>query len=136
MRNKNKKTNELTKKFLDLIFVFKGAYKVFLIALFYSLLFQFFNTLGVYFLSVLLNLKIALVDILWINGLVAIALFIPLTILGLGIRESGFVYFLGLIGSANIQALSLSLLISAAYFLISFVGGIIEFYEAFIKQKS
>jgi len=68
-------------------------------------------------------------------SLVSIIVFIPVTILGLGLREGGLIYFLGLIGISSVSALSLSLLASLIYFLTGLSGGGIEFYEVFIRRR-
>ncbi len=124
-------------KIINLFFVYEGAYKVLLNSLLYSLLFQVLNTLSVYFLALSMGINLSIYDLFWVNALVSIVLVIPITIMGLGLREGSFVFLLGLLGITNSLALGLSLLISLVYLATGLIGGIIELYEFFkIKNKA
>ena len=101
----------------------------------YGLVYQLLNSLCIYFLFLSLNLKLTFFDLLWINTLASVVTLIPITILGLGLREGSFLFLLGLIGFTSAQALSLSLLISIIYLMNGLVGGAIEFYEVFINKN-
>ena len=58
----------------------------------------------------------------------------PVTILGLGIREGSFIYFLSLLGINPVSALSLSILVSAVNMAIAFIGGLLELINIFKKN--
>lgn len=116
-------------KVINSILVFRGSYKILAISLFYGALFQFLATAGIYFLSLSIGINIYFIDLLWINALASIILVLPVTVLGLGLREGSFVYLLGLLGISNASALSFSLLVSFFYLSINALGGTVELYE-------
>jgi uncharacterized protein (TIRG00374 family) len=130
------KINLLIKKIIKLIFAYKGAYQVLFLSLIYSIVFQIFNTLIIYMLAISLGLNIAILDLLWIHSLVSLILIIPITIMGLGLREGGLIYLLSLVGIVSAEALSLSLLSFILILLGSLVGGVIEGYSFFCRVKN
>ena len=132
---RNEKIRLFFQKILSLFLAFKGAYKILSISLVYGLVYQLLNSLCIYFLFLSLNLKLTFVYLLWINTLASVVTLIPITILGLGLREGSFLFLLGLIGFTSAQSLSLSLLISTIYLMNGLAGGAIEFYEIFIKKN-
>jgi uncharacterized protein (TIRG00374 family) len=121
----NKKEGR-AEKIIDIIFIFKDNYRALFNLLLYSLISQFLNTLSVYFLALSLNVNLTIIDLLWINALISIALIIPITFLGIGVREVSFVFLLSLLGISNAQSLSLSLLVSFSIFLFGLTGGLFE----------
>ena len=132
---RNEKIRLFFQKILSLFLAFKGAYKILSISLVYGLVYQLLNSLCIYFLFLSLNLKLTFFDLLWINTLASVVTLIPITILGLGLREGSFLFLLGLIGFTSAQSLSLSLLISTIYLMNGLAGGAIEFYEIFINKN-
>ena len=135
-RHENKITS-LTKKAINVIFSFKGAYNILFLSLIYGIIFQLLNTLVVYLLAISLGISIAMTDLLWITCFVSLILVIPVTVMGIGIREGALIYFLALVGVGSTGALSLSLLSFILLFLGSLAGGI--FFKAmpiFLKEKT
>lgn len=122
-------------KILNLFFIYEGAYKSLFLSIIYSLVFQALNTMSVYFLALAISLNLNIFDLFWINALVSVILVLPITVMGLGLREGSFVFLLGLLGVTNSSALSLSLLVSVVYLFIGLSGGVIELYE-FLKVKN
>ena len=57
--------------------------------------------------------------------LVALLTMIPVSLSGIGVREGGFVYFLGLYGVPAAQAMMLSLAFFAVQVAASLVGGLV-----------
>lgn len=132
---KESKIKELIERGIDLIFAYKNAYDVLLLSVVYGILFQFFNTLIVYFLALSIKVDVSLINLLWIVSLVNMVLIIPVTILGIGLREWSLVYFLGLINISYGESLSLSMLIFFVLLFIGLLGGIIELKEILKKNE-
>jgi uncharacterized protein (TIRG00374 family) len=81
---------------------------------------------SLYMLALALSLDIDFASLGWIRSLVAIAMFIPFSISGLGVREVTFVALLVPYGIASDDALALSLLVFARGLAFALTGGIIE----------
>ncbi len=82
------------------------------------------QVLSIYFLAHGLNLPISFLNC-WILGLpVILAMSLPISIGGWGIREGAMISFLGLIGISATAAFSLSILFGLAMFLIYLPGSI------------
>lgn len=64
---------------------------------------------------------------LWIFAVVTLAVLVPLSVGGLGIREGAFVAVLGLMQVPSASALALSLTIFASQLATALLGGLIEF---------
>ncbi len=120
------KINSIIHKIMDTIFLYRGAYQTLCKVLFYGLTFQLLSTLGLYFFALSIYLHVNYINLLWVNTLVNIVLIIPVTIMGLGIREGSFVYILSLLGVPNSKALGLSLLFFLSSLIFSAIGGILE----------
>lgn len=68
-------------------------------------------------------------DLVVISSLVTLLTLIPVSLNGLGLREGGFVFFLGQSGVPQAQALSLSLLVFGLTLLFSLTGGVCLLFE-------
>jgi len=73
------------------------------------------------------GIDLGLVEWLWIFAVVALAVLLPLSIGGLGIREGASVAVLGLLQVPSASALALSLTIFATQLATAILGGLIEF---------
>jgi uncharacterized protein (TIRG00374 family) len=133
-KHKNK-ISLLAKKILKLIFSYRGAYNILALSLMYGMFFQLLNTLIIYILAMSLGISIALTDLLWIYCLVGLMLIIPVTVMGLGIREGALIYFLAFVGVAGTDALSLSLLSFILIFSGSLAGGLLSKALHFLTKK-
>lgn len=76
-----------------------------------------------------IGIEVSLSDLAVITSLVTLLTLVPISLNGLGIREGGFVFFLGQIGIARAEALSLSLLVFGLTLLFSVAGGICFIFE-------
>ena len=72
-----------------------------------------------------MNINIAMIDWCWILGLLSIALFLPITIGGIGVREGTLVGIMGSMGIAQEKALALSFVIFGTQIIVSLIGGVI-----------
>jgi uncharacterized protein (TIRG00374 family) len=95
---------------------------VLMIAIFRHLL----GLCSLYMLAVALSLDIGLASLGWIRSFVAIAMFIPFSISGLGVREVTFVALLVPYGVPSDAALALSLLVFSRGLAFALLGGILE----------
>jgi uncharacterized membrane protein YbhN (UPF0104 family) len=73
-----------------------------------------------------LGIEIALADWCWVFGLVAIALLLPLTLAGLGVREGTYAGLLGLLGVPIEKAVAVSILVFAISLLGAVAGAAVE----------
>jgi uncharacterized protein (TIRG00374 family) len=127
----------VARKTMEVIFSFRGAYNVLFLSLMYGMFFQLLNTLLVYLLAMSLGISINPIDLLWVYCLVSFILLIPVTVMGLGIREGALVYLLSFVGVTNTRALSISLLSFVMLFFGSIAGVIfIKAVHFFANRKN
>lgn len=93
---------------------------------FLGVLFQLLAIWVTMILAHSLGINIALFDWFWIFSLVSVAVFVPVTIGGLGVREGIFVGLLGFFAVLPAEAVVLSLSVFALQILAGTVGGIFE----------
>lgn len=106
-----------------------GAYAALLRAVFFGAALQAINVWVIVILAKSIGIDISFLALLWIYGLVSMILFIPASIMGIGQREVSFVYLLGLIGVAPIQAAGLSLMVLLSVIFLAVFGGGIELWR-------
>jgi len=82
-----------------------------------------------------LNISINWIDLCWIFSIVSLAVFLPLTIAGIGIREGAFVGTLGLLNIPLEQGLALSLSVFGLNLLTALIGGLLSFYQFKISTQ-
>ena len=96
-------------------------------------LYQFTGVFMIFLLSRSLNISLNVTDYCWIFAVVSIALLLPLTIAGLGIREGAFVGIMGMMGISNEQALALSFAFLGVQILDALIGGLVELTKVYKK---
>jgi uncharacterized protein (TIRG00374 family) len=72
------------------------------------------------------NAELTITESLWVRGVTGIAMLLPLSVAGLGLREISYVALLGLFGIAPAAALAMSLMVFLTLLLNGAVGGLIE----------
>lgn len=82
------------------------------------------------------NIHVRVTDWLWIFALVSVAVLLPISIGGLGVREGAFVGALGLFGVAPSSALALSLTIFGSQLAAALVGGFLELRDTLSRRES
>jgi glycosyltransferase 2 family protein len=97
-----------------------------LLSIFGGILYQFMGVLLIFLFANNLHIYIPLVDWFWIVGLLSIALFLPITIGGIGVREGTIVGILGSLGVTQESALALSFAIFGIQIVTSLIGGVIS----------
>lgn len=78
-----------------------------------------------YVLSLGVGIEISYWDYCWVNAILTIILFLPISVGGLGIREVSLIGFLGLLNVSSEKAVSLSVLLLAIQVIRAFGGGIL-----------
>jgi uncharacterized protein (TIRG00374 family) len=87
-----------------------------------AVLYQFVGVLMFYLLSRGLDLPIGFFDWSWIVGALTLALFLPLTIGGLGVREGTLIGILALFGYGKETAIALSLMAFSFVLMLAIIG--------------
>ncbi|MDP2696265.1 MAG: lysylphosphatidylglycerol synthase transmembrane domain-containing protein [bacterium] len=90
--------------------------------------------LSVAFLAIGLGIDMRFLNILFFNTLAVVLIVIPITIAGIGLRESGLVYLFVAAGIMPESALALSILNLLVMVVLALMGGLIEFYNHFLKD--
>jgi uncharacterized membrane protein YbhN (UPF0104 family) len=92
-----------------------------------AVLYQFVGVLMFYLLSRELQLPIGFFDWSWIVGALTLALFLPLTIGGLGVREGTLVGILGIYGCRSETAIAVSLTAFSFVIMLAMIGAGLTF---------
>lgn len=123
---KFRRVNAKIKEFYYTLISFKDNAKMLIISFIISLFIQFLFYIGYYFLSLSLNLDINIRYFFIFTPIIFIIAIIPLSISGIGIRESGYIFFFTKVGATANQAFSLSILILTIFLIEGLIGGIIN----------
>ena len=91
-----------------------------------SLVFEVAMIAVVYQFSLGLGIHVSFLNLAWVMTLVSIAQALPISLAGVGIRDSALVYFLGVLGVASTLALELSLSILALNVLMGLPGAVMQ----------
>jgi hypothetical protein len=91
-----------------------------------GMLFQVLAITVIRILAPTFGIAIPFVEWLWIFAIVSMAVLLPLSVGGLGVREGAFVAVLGLLKVPSSSALALSLTIFASQLATALVGGLVE----------
>jgi hypothetical protein len=79
--------------------------------LFWSICFQIISVLFYYAVSEILDIKIEFWDWCWINAVLTLILFIPLSLMGVGIKEVSLIFLMGIFGVKATEAIAFSLIL-------------------------
>lgn len=98
-------------------------------------LFQFICVMIIMTLAIGLDISINWIDLCWVFSIVSLAVFLPLTIAGIGIREGAFVGTLSLLNIPLEQGLALSLSVFGLNLLTALIGGLLSFYQLKVSTQ-
>ena len=104
---------------------YRHSYSALSLAFFIGLVMVFLTNFVNWFLAKALGGGIALLHICLFNPLIAFVLLIPISIGGLGLNQSAYVFFFGLVEVPEQLALAISLLIQLIIYLSSLPGGVL-----------
>ena len=76
--------------------------------------------------ALIIGINLFFSDWCWIIGLVSVAMFIPITIAGFGVREGVFVGLLSLQGVTVEKSIALSLCVFGVSFISALIGCVLE----------
>jgi uncharacterized membrane protein YbhN (UPF0104 family) len=94
------------------------------------------NLISFYLLALSLNLSVSILVFGWIGSVVTIFSMVPVSFLGIGIREGIFIYLLGFYGVEPPVAVALSFLTFFKLLIIAFSGGLLELKDFLFKKVS
>lgn len=135
---KLKKIEEFMKKNLEFLSWFKKNPKILIATILISLFCHTASMLSCYIIGLSLNIEISGGYYFLFFPLIALIFSLPISISGLGVRESAFVYFFHkskIVDVSRAASLSLSLLYFFSCLLASLLGGIIYLSSDFSKMK-
>lgn len=98
-----------------------------LVNLMLSAIFQLLTVSIIALTGKAIGLGVSFADWCWVFGLVSIAVFLPITVAGIGLREGAFVGALGILGVSRENALIVSFVMFGVAIIGASVGGVIEF---------
>jgi glycosyltransferase 2 family protein len=101
-----------------------------------GILFQLSGVMIVMIMARGIEIQTPFADLCWILGIISIAILIPLTIGGIGIREGAFIGLLGQVGVPSEKALALSLSIFTLQIFLSLIGGFLGHGIGFKRKES
>jgi uncharacterized protein (TIRG00374 family) len=113
------------REFYRAIKIYKSKKRTIIIGIAYSVLVQMIITLINYLIAKGLSIPVPLSALLAFIPLITIISLIPLTINGLGLRETAYVYFFSSINIAASEAFSISIVYFVISVITSSIGGII-----------
>lgn len=90
--------------------------------LFFSLFSYFLSVLAPWVIGLGIGQEWSFIMLAWIRSLITVFLMIPVSVSGIGVRETGFVALMGLYGIEREAALSLSLVLLSFQIVISLAG--------------
>lgn len=101
----------------------------------YHLLFQALNFLRLYLVFVALRVDLPFITILWISASVLLILSLPITLAGIGLRETGFAWFLALYGIEPEKGVILGGMLSLQLFMNRGLGALLDMLETRSSYK-
>lgn len=107
-----------------------------LICILFSVTYQLLNIIMLYLMGNQIGIEISLIDWSWILAVFALAMFIPLSIAGIGIREGALLGLLGSLSITHDKAIALSFLLFSTQIIAGIIGGAIEFQRVYLQKKT
>ncbi|WP_459479405.1 lysylphosphatidylglycerol synthase transmembrane domain-containing protein [Clostridium saccharoperbutylacetonicum] len=104
-------------------------------SIFLGIVFHLIGVTSYYFISLGVGFKLGIAEYCWIHAVLSIALFLPISIAGVGVRDLTFVGFLGYYGVTSSNAMAVSMIIFIINFVVGIIGGIINMYYL-VKDKN
>lgn len=121
----NKKIREKSINFLEIWGSYANNNKGLIISALWGTLYQFAIAYTYYLLGTGLGITINFWDYCWVNTILTIVLFFPISIGGLGVREATLVSILGLMSVGKEEAVLLGLLMMCVQIIRAVLGGIL-----------
>lgn len=119
--------------FFESLKIYSNKTLIILMGILLSILFQLSGVFIIDLLAKDMGINILFFDWCWIQGVLSLALLLPLTFAGLGIREGTLISILGILGVAPEKALALSFSILGLQIILASIGGLIEFKRGILE---
>jgi len=94
------------------------------------------SAFSVYILSLGLKIGVDFWTVAFFNSLAVVLISVPITVAGIGLRESGLVYLFFQAGVPLEKAAALSALNLAMMLVLALLGGALEFYYNFLQRNN
>lgn len=127
--------SEKVEKAYEALHLYRGQYRVLIVALLMSLFLQVTYIACVYLIGIALGMEVPFRFYLSSIPLIWIITMIPVSISGIGLREGGFVFFFSMIGVKSEKSIALSLLVFSQMVLIGLIGGIMYLSFPLVEKK-
>lgn len=115
--------------------VYSQAKPYFVASLVISIIYQLLLTFVYFIGATLMGVSLPFSDLIWIVVLVTLVQLLPITIAGLGVRESAFVFLLGWYQVSATTAVALSLIVFSVSLLFGLCGGLLSLLDLKPKQS-
>lgn len=112
--------------FIGMFSMYHGKTRILVSSLFLSFAWQLFFLLRVHFLMVSANVPLDFVDLSWIASLVLMVQALPVSINGIGLRETAYAFLFKTQGLPSEQGVLIGILIFSQMLLISAIGGTVQ----------
>jgi len=125
----HKKESTLVDKLIDFISIFSIYHKktkILISSLFLSFVWQLFFLLRVHLLVVSADVPLDFVDLSWIASLVLLVQALPISLNGIGLRETAYAFLFGTQGLPSEKGVLIGILLFSQMLLISAIGGILQ----------
>lgn len=119
------KIGKILSKYYDSLLVYRKFSKDIFKAVLLSFLFQFLSILYIFVIAKSLGISVSIWYLFLIVPLVTLFLMLPISINGIGLRETAFIFFFSHVGLSATSAVAISFLSFSVLVIISSVGGIV-----------
>jgi hypothetical protein len=123
---KNNTIRKLADNFVESVIQFKKKPRLIGQSLLLGVIFQLLCSVVIWLLANNLGMSLRFIEIFWISSVLSIAIFLPISIAGIGVREGTLIGLLGLFSISNDKAMALSLLLFAVQISGGIIGAIFE----------
>lgn len=109
--------------------------KTILISIFYGIIFEMLSVFASYIICIFLGINVNFIDLCWVDATLSTMLLLPISFGGIGIREGTLIGLFYYINVTPEQAVSVSIMHSIFMMLMAIAGGIVVYYDIFIKKS-
>lgn len=115
---------------------FSSSWKNIAINIIYGLIYQLIAVFSCTILSNSIEINVGFIDWMWIEAVLTMALLLPITIGGIGVREGTLIGVLGMLGVTPEKAIVISFALLGQQIVRAIPGGVIEFHRVFFNKEN
>lgn len=112
--------------FARMFSIYQGKIRFLVSSLFLSFVWQLFFLLRVHLLMVSADVHLDFIDVSWMASLVLLIQVLPISINGIGLRETAYAFLFGIRGLPPEKGILIGILLFSQMLLISAIGGIVQ----------